>query len=751
MWSEWTPGNCCGCTIWDHYDALAIETPFQDSVCLSYYPTPPSGYVVDVLGNVDDVFVYDDGKPGGSEVWIVRTAYTSIENDEFESIRDNVESLGYVDGGEAGFCAQSENGTDLKRTQRTAIRFDTTGIDTTEIETAYLYIDVTGKSGGTATIVAAGYADDEALPTDAAEFDSQSSGLSTNQLDVNYTTGTVENRIDLPDLDVPASDADTLTVYLRAVDYHEIQFRNPRLRVRLSSQGWRTINVDLPGQKLPGTGLYVLTIDPIYSGDYSASETLSCRLLKDDDTVFAEWSITETRYDANPIDLIGPEKTQTFAIDWNGTTDLVSDTRKEEIGSLLGDKFPYIHSVAVRPACGLFFMRDYSETVTKWALSDGDNPYYHFNPSNTAETTGQAIPAENIFTNDPGTAARFEQGFPLPLDEDDLANAGPLRLAIYDQAGSEFRVSAKAEKILQEEIAPAASGYEYGYGCVEQTEKNAACPHPTLNSSTHPNYAYPRWKVSSISGGGITWYGTQTFERSPAYVCHLRADTDINSNLGFDLEDFDLPTYTARQRYFATPATPEAADSPSAWVQDSPTVHMRVADVPFIAEFGVASTDDPCEWEVTAEIGVRAWLVDPSVTEAVLQFGGVLEEGLDLPALWGDYLPCPLPASIIDATNFAVHWFTFRKLVPAWDGQPPTISFDGANDLPAGISQPAQNIGNEITCEITEATSVLVVQDGENYYNVSVTGETTVTAIAVDPADMTFTISPATNLKVPHP
>ena len=380
---------------------------------------------------------------------------------------------------------------------------------------------------------------------------------------------------------------------------------------------------------LPAGGNWTIEIAHSPTDPEQAGGAVDFYLLRSDDSVYCHW-----RFDFTNKTVEGHffESGGSYAVEWE---DAIADVNG------FGEDFPATFRLTVRPF-GVIFAQPHD-----------------FHSSNDGQT-------------DDTQEARYESlGFPVPSGA--LDDAGPLRFAAKIVAAPplqsyDFSIEASRIEVEADEVGPA-----YGTTEAERPE----CPLPTACPVNYPSYTTPRFDVTAISGDGLP----SSTRRQVAFdVCASRIEehgpkytrTDF-SNAELALA-FDSATDSGDIKYYVPVGGSEPLIRP---------VRRWIAAV------------DVLEGSSASERIIAATLYFSGYTLSQHTESGAYYTFRADSAEWDgdsyelvDHVRNP---DYLLAQNFL--WaeggwsIEYRKAVPAWEGTPPSITFD-SNDI--ADTSPAQ-------------------------------------------------------------
>jgi hypothetical protein len=500
--------------------------------------------------------------------------------------------------------------------------------------------------------------------------------------------------------------------------------------------GFRVIDTPLPSD------LFYIVLNPVMTGKLtSTGPIVEFRLITDTDDVFASWQLFAWRESPNVSFL-----KRVFV--WDGQT--IEDTRPGSFSGAIDatvttSLFP--HHIAVRKECSSLFNSTtvpVTQTTTTPVFLDSDViPAYTgsliiHGASTTWPTTMPTLGPTRV-TNDPDSSLfhRFARGIPLPNDPASLA-VGSLRLGVkffQNDPDDTLTVSAIALKLQQESIA-----------CdeFELAAQNATCQFPRICPVTAPHYTTPIWEVESASGDvsfSSNLAGYSTYENCMAAVQYGEiADQAAPRQVG-DAQRFNMfmGSDHIAFTYNFNDSSQEIVDSAYTFrnVGGDPvggnTTNFRNANFPYQVCTEILATSDPCEWLVRAHFGFWAWCVGSAGTtlsvstnaRTTASYGG------------NDYFLIRSPQMAISGSQERLppRWqmsvWSYEKTVPAWTGEPPTLSFTSADLLPGF----AGSLAHVIT-QLSNTNSLTTINR---------------TTVSVNGSNIAFTLRPFATGRIPYP
>lgn len=456
---------------------------------------------------------------------------------------------------------------------------------------------------------------------------------------------------------------------------------------------------------------YHIACDVRFSGRLDLTPPkMTCRLLKADDSVYAEWSVERSR---DPQDVIH------FEVEWDGVT-LVSDSARQRNSSpsntVLSNALLWRHGLTIRSGGGFvgpYIPASLIPNRTYRAVQDTIAGYF----------LNLTSPPEIADLDSPTRRIEADGGCPVRLEAGELEAVGPLRWAIKVEpqtAGYAFTVDVRAMKIYQEPIAVSCSE-----SLPALEEANEACPWPVVCAVTYPHYTTPLWEVIDANSAvtlhnaesghvinqdcvatvrysrintlahryysGPEQYGPQINE--VGYLEEDAADKAVqwaftppnNPNLGPDQTEFLIPTELIYKW------------NGSSYVKGSGPA-LRSDSLPFHCTTTVLATANPCKRIVRAAISVFAWWSLSAAASIQYLESGFGLAGTDvlgqITRTEGQFLVIPNwsfglrrygTRDAMNTAGFTLPYefkpFTavFEKEVDAWAHEPPTIEFGSAN------------------------------------------------------------------------
>lgn len=526
-------------------------------------------------------------------------------------------------------------------------------------------------------------------------------------------------------------------------------------------------------KSLSANGLWSIFIQPKVTGTIDdTSDVFEFRLLRPDNSVFAEWSLgvyqelspTEA-LDLSTVNVL--RRVNRLTMDWNGNT--IQDhmqTRLVGFTSLpVTNLVVYQHEIVGRKECSSMFA-PIADNLYAYRGGERGSQYV---PDISLGTAQQTIDVEYS-----GSITGFSDGFPLANDEAEFLAAGPFRLACkFNKSPSTntATIRAVATRIYQEE-----------------PEKNATCEIRTICPVTYPHYTTPMWEVESITGD-CTFNTTESgngygadciselwhhhIERVTsatfAYNTTQRTDPQVGwlySNGSEVMKPFayDGLTYD------------DIADSPLVWeftggseidsanyIQGSPLA-FREAAFPFFIDLQLVATDDPATWRILLTLSILAWSryhrSDSKSPASLSYIGNVYSNGFDSTSdgfgslrrvtiagtqyviLANPQAEARLPTSNAYRTDFLrynVHSVGYVKDVPAWTNEPPEVSF--SSDDRIDDDTPTLHFLRELSSgPLTFIGSLGQASAPINF-----------DWLAVNKDSINFTLRPRATPRVPHP
>jgi hypothetical protein len=250
------------------------------------------------------------------------------------------------------------------------------------------------------------------------------------------------------------------------------------------------------GKKLPVPGLWQLELTPRFTGDLNTTPApkITFRLLKDDNSVFAEWFYSRQIVSRDSA----KDEVAVKEFVWNSATVMEDTThtwRDSSFTTTTTNALSYTHSIVMRT--GYASIQSLGTTGVLITASD------------VIEGFNQGLAQAAWADEDEDTQNNlYRGGASLPFSESLAASTGPLRLAVKSEAGTgnSFSLAVAAGKIRQEAI-DCEGGYYYG--SYSQPEKNSDCVLPYVCRVTHPHYMTPMWEAVSATSD-VTLATTET-------------------------------------------------------------------------------------------------------------------------------------------------------------------------------------------------------------------------------------------------
>ena len=490
-------------------------------------------------------------------------------------------------------------------------------------------------------------------------------------------------------------------------------------------------------KKLPAGGLWQLKLNPIFSGTANHhDQKFNFLLLKDDNSVFAQWSVGRYLREEDYLELNGTifpwfAVVHTIEMDWDGV--VFSDEYSGEpndfsLSTITSTRTWTIpHTIIARERCSALFPQDPSfssvsgtllldtpfgndvrNATTSYGPAQGDKPLIYSFPDLDASSSKYSLFAACQLQNRNGS----------------LASAGTLRLGCQFISGSESNtksIEVTALKVYQEPfLCDCGYGY-YGGGyydadCIEQTEKNEACEWPVICPVTAPHYTTPMWEVGEISEQLCQDEIGYTVDRAcKALILHRRVQQTI-ATTNIPVEDVGPVTVggvTIRSLPLDCSWT-DAEDiqpiwshinesteantvlrfkhngglltDPANWSAGSSDVILRESGqgFPFTIETETLATDDSCTWRVKVTFRAFAWAVNSTVAangyDVTASFPAVVDNTATAKILITNPQldPAFFGTRMINSL-YTIHEWILEKDVPRWDGPPPELSFSSAD------------------------------------------------------------------------
>ena len=490
-------------------------------------------------------------------------------------------------------------------------------------------------------------------------------------------------------------------------------------------------------------GLWQLILIPKFTGDLNTTPApkTTFRLLKEDNSVFAEW------FYSNQIVSRSPAKDSVFAseVTWNGVA-VVNDTihirRVLAFSTTRINALFRTHSIVMR------------------------NAYASIQNTATSGTFDVAIDTiEGFFIDAPWTAwldededaqnNLYKAGASLPFSDALATSTGPLRLAVKSEPGTDnsFALRAKAGKIRQEEIICDATYYEAAE--TVQVEENTDCILPFICRVTHPHYMTPMWEVVSATSD-VSLASTEistiisancvTQNRHGAIV--TLANIVPANGLYSYVDQLNYNSADIGLRFVFGASTSLIYTSLVCWEYDGvgdellaasytngtgPT--FRTSNFPFIVDTVIIATDNPCSLKVQSTFSIESW--HPNPQSATMHASGLkTRNGLF------KYPPNPQTFDLDAGTESTVNYrynataiAVFERIVPSWLHEPPTINFTSA-DM---VSVP-------VVWKIMTGFSSSTLFDAN-----PVRYEGVFSLVDLDTESIAFTLRSRTSPRVPHP